>query len=264
MHDLGVRVELTFLLSGVLLLLGYLFYSALYPRKIMAESGVISRVATPPASYGYLAAIARPLEWTMRRLHRSEWRWAIIISTALVNLLLFPFRVLAARNAKKMRMLQPEIEAINACYKARRRRSRFEVDPEQSQEISELYRQRKTHPMGGCIPAIAPFAVLAVFYSRLTRFPEIQGAPWLWISDLSRPEHLPVRIRPFLMIATQLMVGRITPNSAADPKMNRLTTYLPLVFGLMFYGQPSALLLYWVTSNLLVIAQQWGLGRRYA
>jgi YidC/Oxa1 family membrane protein insertase len=257
MHDLGVGVELTFQLSGVLVLLGFLFYSALYPRKIMAESPVISRVATPPVSYGYLAAIARPLEWTMRRLRtRFEWGWAIIISTALVNLLLFPLRGLAARSAKKMRMLQPEIEAINACYKARRKGPRFEVDPEQSQEISELYRQRKTHPMGGCIPAIAPFAVLAVFYSMLTHFPENQGAQWLWISDLSRPERLPVRIRPFLMIAAQQMLGRITPNSAADPKMNRRMTYWPLVFGLMFYGQPSALLLDWLSSNLLVITQQ--------
>ena len=265
MHDFGVRVEFTFLLSGVLLFLGFLFYSALYPRRVMAESPAVSRVTAPPANYGYLAPIARPLEWTLRRLHRRfEWGWAIVICTALVNLVLLPFRVLAARNAKVMRRLQPELESINAHYRARGKTSRLQMDPEQSREISELYRRHETHPMSGCIPAIAPFAVLAAFYSVLMHVPELQGARWLWISDLSRPEQLPIRILPVLLIATQLLMSKITPNPAPDLSVNRLMMYMPLLFGVMFYGRPSALMLYWVTSNLLAIAQQWWLGRRYA
>jgi YidC/Oxa1 family membrane protein insertase len=181
-----------------------------------------------------------------------------------VNLVLLPFRVLAARNAKVMRRLQPELESINARYRARSKTSRLQMDPEQSREISELYRRHETHPISGCIPAIAQFAVLAAFYSVLTHIPELQGARWFWISDLSRPEQLPIRILPVLMIATQLLLSKITPNPAADPKMNQMMTIMPLAFGLLFYGQPSALMLYWVTSNLLAIAQQWWLGRRYA
>jgi len=268
MHDLGFRVEYTFLLSGLLVLLGCLFYGALNPRRVLAADQA-PRVATPAPNYGYLAPVARPLEWTLRQVHqrvadrsgRSGWGWAIMACTALVNLALLPFRILAARNVKAMRALQPEIEAINARYK---RKSRLAIDPQQSEEISELYRRHKTHPMSGCIPAIGPFAVLAAFYSVLTHMPELHGAAWLWIADLSRPEQLPIRILPLAMIATQLVVGRLTPSPSADPKMQRTMALMPLLFGFLFYGQPSALMLYWVTGNLLGIAQQWWLGRRYA
>jgi len=96
-------------------------------------------------------------------------------------------------------------------------------------------------------------------------FATVFGAPWLWIADLSQPEQLPVRILPLLMIATQLLVAKITPPPAgADPRTSRLMTLMPLVLGIALYRQPSALMLYWVSSNLLQILQQWWLGRRYA
>jgi YidC/Oxa1 family membrane protein insertase len=112
---------------------------------------------------------------------------------------------------------------------------------------------------------LAPFAVLAAFYSVIRNLTELQGAHWLWIADLSRPEQLPVRILPVLMIATQLVIGKITPPApGADPRMTKWLAWTPLIFGVMFYGQPSALMLYWLTSNLLTLGQQWWLGRRFA
>jgi YidC/Oxa1 family membrane protein insertase len=82
---------------------------------------------------------------------------------------------------------------------------------------------------------------------------------------LSKPEQLPVRILPLLMIATQLLVGKLTPAPAgADPRMYSLMKLMPVVFGVVLYRQPSALMLYWLTSNLLQLAQQWWIGKRYA
>ena len=99
----------------------------------------------------------------------------------------------------------------------------------------------------------------------LTGIAELHGAQWLWIADLSKPEQLPVRILPLLMIATQLLVAKITASpTGADPRMARLMTLMPLVFGIVLYQQPSALMLYWVTSSLLQLAQQLWLGKRYA
>ncbi len=99
----------------------------------------------------------------------------------------------------------------------------------------------------------------------LTGIAELHGAHWLWIADLSKPEPLPIRILPVLMIATQLLVARLTPSPAgADPRMSKLMTWMPLIFGIALYQQPSALMLYWLTSNLLQAAQQWWLGKRYA
>jgi YidC/Oxa1 family membrane protein insertase len=193
-----------------------------------------------------------------------SWGWAIVATTFLVNLVLLPFRILAARNAKIMRTLQPEVDAINARHKANGKGG-LNMDAEHSRELSELYRTHNTSPLAGCIPGLAPFAVLAAFYSVLTGIAELRGAHWLWIADLSRPEQLPVRILPLLVIAAQLLVGKITPPApGTDPRMARLMTAMTLVFGVMFYGQPSALMLYWLTSNLVALAQQWWLGKRYA
>lgn len=67
------------------------------------------------------------------------------------------------------------------------------------------------------------------------------------------------------MIATQLLVAKVTPSPAgADPGITRLMRLMPLFFGIVLYQQPSALMLYWLTSNLLQLAQQWWLGKRYA
>lgn len=271
MHDLGVRIVSTLLLSGVLLFVGFFLLSVLYPRKAAAASPAnpAPAVSSRPKNYGYLAPVARPLEWTLRQVEarathrtgRSSWGWAIMLTTFVVNLVLLPFRILAAHNAQAMKALQPQIDAINARYK----RKGLNVDPEQSREIGEVYRQHQISPLAGCIPALAPFAVLAAFYSVLTGIAELHGAHWLWIADLSRPEQLPVRILPVLMIATQLLVAKITPSPAgADPRMARLMTWMPLVFGIVLYQQPSALMLYWLTSNVLQLAQQWWLGKRYA
>ena len=268
MQDLGIRIASAVLLSGVLLFAAFFVYSVLYPRKVLAAAGG----AAPSRGYGYLAPVARPLEWTLRQVEtrvthrtgRSSWGWAIVFTTGLVNLVLLPFRVLTARNAKAMRALQPHLESINARYRTQGASSRWQMDPEQSREISELYRRHKTHPLSGCVPALGPFVVLAAFYSVLTRMTELHGAGWLWIADLSRPEQLPVRLLPLLLIATQWVLGRLTPNPPADPQMNRVMQWSPLLFGVLFYGQPSALMLYWATGNVLAVATQWWLARRYA
>ena len=275
MHDLSVRIVSSLLLSGALLFVSFFLFSILYPRKAAAAPppGTAPAVSSRPKDYGYLAPVARPLEWTLRQIEarathragRSSWGWAIVFTTFLVNLLLLPLRILAARNAKIMKALQPQIDAINARHASGQKRKGLNMDPEHSRELSEVYKQHRTSPLAGCIPALAPFAILAAFYSVLTGIAELHGAHWLWIADLSKPEQLPVRILPVLMIATQLLVAKITPAPAgADPRMARIMTLMPLLFGIVLYQQPSALMLYWLTSNLLQLAQQQWLGKRYA
>jgi YidC/Oxa1 family membrane protein insertase len=256
MHDIAVRAASAFLCSGILLFVAFLCYSALYPRKACAAEPVPAPAVTARAKdYGLLAPIARPLEWTLREVEARlthSWGWAIVVTTILINALLAPFRMLAARHARKMKALQPEIDAITARSK----------EPDRSREIAAVYRAHQTSPLAGCIPAFAPFAVLAGFYSVLTGIAQLHGARWLWIADLALPEQLPVRILPLAMIATQLWMGRVTPAPAAmdqgmDPKLSRLLSLMPLAFGVALYGQPAALMLYWVTSNLLQLGQHY-------
>src|SRR5262249_55260094 len=257
MHDVSVRLAAAFFASGVLLFVGFLIYSALYPRRVQAATPA----STPRTDYGVLAPIARPLEWTLREIEEHvtrSWGWSIVATTFLINLVLLPFRILAARSAHRLKALQPRIDAINVRYKGT-------SDPDHSRELTELYGEQKVNPLRGCVPMLAPFAVLAAFYSVIRNIPELHGASWLWIADLSRPEQWPVRVLPVLMIATQLLIARLTPTPAGShPRMKWLSNIMPLIFGVAMYGQPSGLMLYWLTSNVLQLAQQWWLGKRYA
>lgn len=271
MNDFAARIASTLLVSGVLLFVAFFLYSILYPRSVAAASaaGAIPTASSRPKDYGYLAPVAHPLEWTIRQAEartkpyagRSSWGWAIVLTTFIVNLLLLPFRILAARSAKAMKKLQPQIDAVNARYKRRG----LSMDPAQSKELSAIYGEHRTSPLAGCLPSLAPLIVLFAFYSVLTGIAELHGARWLWITDLSKPEQLPIRILPLLMIATQLLLAKITPTPAGtDPRMAQIMTWMPVVFGVVLYQQPSALMLYWLTSNLLQFVQQWWLGKRYS
>jgi membrane protein insertase Oxa1/YidC/SpoIIIJ len=101
MNDLGIRIVSTLLLSGALLFVGFFLFSILYPRKAAAASPAnsVPAVSNRPKDYGYLAPVARPLEWTLRqvearatyRVGRSSWGWAIVLTTFIVNLALLPF-----------------------------------------------------------------------------------------------------------------------------------------------------------------------------
>ena len=154
MHDIGVRILSALLCSGVLLFVAVLIYSVLYPRKVHAAAAAGPAPITARAKdYGVLAPVARPLEWTIREVEEHltrSWGWSIVATTFLVNLVLLPFRILAARNGQKLKALQPQLDAINSRYKAEKSGG-LNMDPEHSRELSELYRANKTSALGSCV-----------------------------------------------------------------------------------------------------------------
>ena len=85
----------------------------------------------------------------------------------------------------------------------------------------------------------------------------MRGAPWLWVTDLSQPEHLAIKILPLVMIASQFLMQKMTPQAGVDPSQQKMMMFMPLMFGFMFYKFPSGLVLYYLTSNLVSMGQQW-------
>lgn len=79
--------------------------------------------------------------------------------------------------------------------------------------------------------------------------------------DLSQPETLPIRMLPVILIITQFLTQKMTPTPGADPNQQKMMMFMPLVLGYMFYFLPSGLVLYYLTSNLVAILQQWMLNR---
>jgi YidC/Oxa1 family membrane protein insertase len=86
---------------------------------------------------------------------------------------------------------------------------------------------------------------------------EMRGASWLWVHDLSQPEHIAIRILPIIMVGSQLAMQLMMPQPGGDPAQQKMMMVMPLVFGFMFYNFPSGLVLYYLTSNLVSMGQQW-------
>jgi YidC/Oxa1 family membrane protein insertase len=103
--------------------------------------------------------------------------------------------------------------------------------------------------------------VFIAFYSMLGVAIEMRGASWLWVTDLSQPEHLAIRILPIAMIVAQFVMQKMTPQPGTDPNQQKMMMFMPLIFGFMFYSVSSGLVLYWLTSNVVGIVQQYFINR---
>ena len=212
--------------------------------------------------WGWFWFFAQPLftalNWTTDRLVHN-YGWSIVLVTLVINLLLFPLRLTSMRASRKMQVLQPQINAINEKYKSLPIR-----DPRQSdknQEVMDLYKKNDVNPVGGCLPMLLQLPFLWAFYKVLAVSIEMRGAHWFWVTDLSQPETLAIHMLPVLVVVTQFLTTKMTPSPGMDPSQQKMMLVMPLIFGYMFYFASAGLVLYWLTSNVVAVAQQWALNR---
>jgi len=213
--------------------------------------------------WGWYGVIAKPLFLAMHWLDDNwvhNYGWSIVLVTIVINLVLLPLRFKSMKSQRKMQSLQPKLAAINAKYKGLKLNDPRKA--EQNQEVMEFYKKEGVNPMGGCLPMLIQLPLIYAFYKVLAVTIEMRGAHWLWISDLSQPEQLPIHILPIIMIASQVLVQSMTPNPGMDPQQARMMKWMmPILFGFMFYNFSAGLVLYWLTSNLVGIGQQWAVNR---
>ncbi len=208
--------------------------------------------------FGWFSIIAKPLFLSLAWLNKHwfhNYGWSIVVVTIIINILLLPLKFTSLRSMKKMQALQPQIAAINEKYKGIGLRDPRKA--EQNQQVMDLYKKHGVNPMGGCMPMILQIPFFYAFYKVLTVAIEMRGAEWLWVRDLSQPEHLAIRVLPIAMIVTQFLMQKMTPATSVDPAQQRMMLMMPLILGFMFYGMSSGLVLYWLTGNVVGIAQQW-------
>ena len=212
--------------------------------------------------FGWFAFLAKPLFLMVSWFNATtvhNYGWAIVLVTIIINFILFPLKISSMKSMKKMQALKPQIDEINAKYKNVSMR-----DPkksQQNQEVMELYQKHGVNPMGGCMPMALQMPFFIAFYKVFTVSAEMRGASWLWVMDLSQPEHLPIKILPITMIVSQFVMQKMTPTTGGDPNQQRMMMLMPLVFGFIFYNFPSGLVLYYLTSNLVSMGQQWFFNR---
>ncbi len=209
--------------------------------------------------FGMFSIIAKPLFLILRWLNDQyvhNYGWSIVLVTIAINILLFPLRLQNMKSMKKMQALQPQIAVINEKYKGIPTR-----DPRQQQKNEEtmaLYKKNGANPLGGCIPLVIQMPFLFAFYKVLSVSMEMRSANWFWVHDLSQPEHYAIRILPLILIATGFLMQKMTPVApGGDPAQQKMMAFMPLMMGFFFWKAQSGLVLYWLTGNVVGIAQQW-------
>ena len=208
--------------------------------------------------WGFFGVIAKPLflilQW-MNNAYVHSYGWSIILLTILINIAMFPLKLANLKSMRKMQLLQPELARINDKYKGISM-----SDPRaanKQQETMDLYQKIGVNPMGGCIPMLMQLPFLWAFYKVLSVTVEMRNAPWLWVADLSQPEHFQIHFLPIIMVATSFLMQKMTPMAGGDPTQQKVMQFMPLMWGVFFWQQSSGLVLYWLTGNLVGIAQQW-------
>jgi len=208
--------------------------------------------------WGWYGVIAKPIFIAMHWLNDNaihNYGWCIIIVTIAINLIVLPLRFSSLKSQRKMQRLQPQISAINAKYKGLSLRDPKKA--QQNQEVMELYKKEGVNPLGGCLPMLIQLPLLYAFYKVLAVTIELRGAHWLWVTDLTQPEQLAIHMLPIIMIVTQFIAQKMTPTPGMDPAQAKMMGFMPLMFGFLFYNASSGLVLYWLTSNVVGIVQQW-------
>ena len=204
--------------------------------------------------YGWLTILAKPLYWLLDKLHGfiQNWGWSIVALVLLLKIAFYWLNAKAYASMAKMKAINPKIMEM---------RERLKDKPqEMQQQMMKIYKDEKVNPMGGCFPIMVQIPVFIALYWVLLSSVEMRGAPWtLWIKDLSAPD--PYFILPVVMTLTTMLQTALNP-APPDPMQAKLMWFMPLIFSVMFFFFPSGLVLYWITNNILSIAQQWVINTR--
>ena len=204
--------------------------------------------------YGLLTILAKPLYWLLDYVqgYINNWGWSIVALVLLLKIAFYWLNAKAYASMAKMKAVNPKVMEM---------RERLKDKPQQmQQEMMRIYREEKVNPMGGCFPIMVQIPVFIALYWVLLSSVEMRNAPWvMWIHDLSSPD--PYYILPLVMTLTTVLQTALNP-APPDPMQAKLMWFMPLAFSVMFFFFPSGLVLYWITNNILSIAQQWIINTR--
>jgi YidC/Oxa1 family membrane protein insertase len=182
----------------------------------------------------------------------GNWGVAIILLTLIIKAIFFKLSATSYRSMAKMRKVAPEMQRIKEQNKNDKQKAQMET--------MKLFQREKINPLGGCLPMLVQMPVFIALYYVLLESVELRQAPFfLWINDLSVMD--PYFVLPILMGASMFLQTRLNP-TPADPMQAQVMKWMPVVFSVFMLWFPAGLVLYWLTNNILSIAQQWVITRK--
>ena len=205
--------------------------------------------------FGVFTVISKPLFWILDLFYKlvGNWGWAIVLTTCLIKLIFYPLSAKSYRSMAAMKKLQPRIQTLKERHKDDRQK--FQM------EMMAMYKKEKVNPMGGCLPILIQIPVFLAFYWALLESVEMRHAPFmLWLQDLSAPD--PYYVLPVLMGLTQFLMTKLNP-APMDEIQKKVMMFMPIVLIFIFINFPQGLVLYWVVNNILSMAQQWYINKKF-
>ena len=211
----------------------------------------------------FMKPIFSLLNWLFAQI--GNFGVAIICLTLIVRLLLFPIAQKQFASMAAMRVVQPKQKALQERFKDDKVRMQ--------QEIMKLYKEEKVNPMAGCLPILLQIPIFYALYKVLLLAVEMRHEPFaLWIRDLSAPDPLTplnlfgyldftppafiaIGILPILLGVTMWLQMRLNPQPM-DPIQKQVFGLMPWVLMVIMAPFAAGLQLYWVTNNIISMAQQ--------
>lgn len=209
-----------------------------------------------------------------------HWGFAIIVFTFLVKLITFPLTLQQTRGMQAQKDLQPRLQDLQKKYGKDREKL--------AAEQMKLYQEAGVNPLSGCLPLLIQMPILFGLYAALVAVgPMLENAAFFWIPDLSFPQYnlglgwmatkwqggeilslIAYLVLPVLLIITQFVMQKwMTPTPMGDDSQAKMSQNMSLImtfmFGFFTLQVPAGLTLYWVTSNLLQMGQQWAVTRYF-
>ncbi len=224
--------------------------------------------------WGWFYIITKPMFYLIDFLYGlvKNFGIAILLTTIVVRGVLFPLAQKSYESMVKMKKIQPEFTAV---------REKFATDKmAQQQAMMALYKEHKINPVAGCLPVLLQIPIFFALYKVLFISIEMRHSPFFgWIQDLAAPDptnlfnlfgllpfsppaFLALGIWPLIMGVTMFVQMKMNP-APPDKTQEMIFNYMPLLFMFMMATFPAGLVIYWSWSNILSIAQQWVMMRKY-
>lgn len=201
----------------------------------------------------------------------GSWGFSIILLTVALRIMMYPLNAWSSKSMLRMQQIAPEVAEIQ---------ERNKKNPKQAQiEIMNLYRDRGVNPVSGCLPMLIQMPFLIGMFDLLKSTFELRGASFIpgWIDNLAAPDVLfswntPIffignqfHLLPIILGAVMFLQQKLMSPLPKDPKLltdqqrqqQAMGTMMSIVFAIMFYNFPSGLNIYWLSSMILGILQQW-------
>ena len=222
--------------------------------KLQSEISSLTEGLDLTVDYGILTFLSAPLFWILESINFlfNNWGFSIIMLTILIKAVFFKLSETSYRSMAQMKKLNPRMQALKERYSEDKKKF--------SEALMRMYKEEKVNPLGGCLPILIQIPVFIALYWVLVESIEIRHAPFVgWITDLSSAD--PFFILPIAMGISMYVQQKLNP-APTDPTQQKIFLFLPFIFTALFATFPSGLVLYWLTNNILSIAQQYVINKR--